>query len=116
ALGAQHDVLIEAHPFPDYGGFADYDARAVIDEETRPDLCGGVDVDAGGRVGDVRYEPREEGRPELVYRMCHPVMGDGFDARIGQQDFRDARSGGVALVGGVQVAYQHGADGGELGL
>ena len=54
ALGAQRDGLVDAHALADDGGLADHHAGAVVDEEAAADLRARVDVDAGGRMRNLR--------------------------------------------------------------
>lgn len=42
---ADGDTLIDFYIFPDDGGFADYDAGAVVDEEIPTDGGAGVNID-----------------------------------------------------------------------
>src|SRR5438309_2290581 len=46
AGAAERDALVERDVVADLRGLADHDTGAVVDEETLPDLCGGVDLDA----------------------------------------------------------------------
>lgn len=56
-FGAQSDGLIQAHPLTDDRRFADHHAGAMINEKTAADLRTGVNVNAGGRVRDLRNNP-----------------------------------------------------------
>ena len=48
----------------DHRCFADHDAGAAVDDKTLSNLGAGVDVDAGQRVRDLGYDPRQqEGAP-----------------------------------------------------
>jgi hypothetical protein len=43
---AKSNSLINKHVVPDFGGFADYDTHAVVDDEASSDFRGGVNFDA----------------------------------------------------------------------
>ena len=60
AFGTQRDRLINPHSLANNRGFADHHPSPVIDEETATDLRPRMDVDAGGRVGDFRADPRQQ--------------------------------------------------------
>lgn len=57
SLSAKGDRLINANPFADDAGLADDHAGAMVNEEARSDLRARMDVDAGGRMRDVRDQP-----------------------------------------------------------
>jgi FMN-dependent oxidoreductase (nitrilotriacetate monooxygenase family) len=86
ALGAQRHMLVQAHALADDRGFADHHAGAMVDEEAGADLRRRVDVDAGRRMCDVRYQTRQERRAETVQAMGQAVVQDGDGARIAQHD------------------------------
>jgi hypothetical protein len=58
ALRPQRDRLIDANVAADHRRFANYNARAVIDEKTFTDLGAGMDVDTGERVRNLVNDPR----------------------------------------------------------
>lgn len=58
---AQRHTLIQLHMAADHRRLADNDACAVVDEEPRPDLRAGVDVDTRPAVGVLRHHPGDHG-------------------------------------------------------
>ncbi len=74
-----------------------------------------MDVDAGARMRDVGDEPRQEGGAELVQSVGEPIVDDGGEAGIDQQDLGIAGRGRIALIGGAQVADQQAANARQLG-
>src|SRR5687768_15489382 len=86
ALGAKGDGLVQAHMFPDDGGFADDHTRAMVYEEEPADLCTGMDFDAGGRMSNFRNHSRDQWRAQPVQLMGQPVIGNGGNSRIAYQN------------------------------
>ena len=119
AARAERHGLVQAHSLADHAGLADDDAGTVVDEEAAADLRPGMDIDAGERMGDLADGAREEPGAELVQRVRQPMVDDRRHSGIDQQDLGVAGRGGIAGIGGAEVAYQQAADirqgGGELG-
>ena len=92
---------------------ADDDAGAVIDEEAAADLGAGVNVDAGGRVGQLGDDPRHQRRAQTVQHVRQAMMRDRRDAGIADQHLVDAARRGIALERGANIAVQQPAHVGQ---
>lgn len=103
ALCAERDALIHLAVLADDCGFADNDARAVVDEERRPDSCAGVDVDACGGVDAFGHDARDERYVEEVQLVREPVDGECAQARVAEDDLVGVPARGVAVEGGLHV-------------
>ncbi len=104
AGAAQRHPLVEGHATADLGGLADHHARAVVDEELRPDLRRRVDLDPGDGAGQVGDRPR---------RQRHPGLAQGVGDAVGEQRLH-AGPAGEDLEGGDplrrRVAVARGVD------
>ena len=56
AGSAQRDSLVEGDVVADDGGFADYGAHAMVDEEAAADFRAGMNFDSGEQARDLRRE------------------------------------------------------------
>ena len=72
ALGTQGHSLIDPHTFADDCGFSYHHTRAVIDKETAANLRAGVDINAGGRMGNFCADARQQRQPCTVQVMGQP--------------------------------------------
>lgn len=70
AFGAEGDALIDFDVGANDGGFADYDAGAVVDEEVISDCGAGVNVNASAAVGVFCHDARDVGYAEGVDFVC----------------------------------------------
>ncbi len=86
--------------------FTDDHAGPMVDKETRADLRAGVDIDAGGRVGDFRNDPRQQRQAGAVQVVGQTVVNHRQDPRIAQQHFIHTARGRVAVVSGEYVGVQ----------
>src|SRR6266540_63557 len=107
------DALIDAHALSDDRRFADDDSGAVIDEEPLADRCTGVDVDAGLLVGVLGDHAGDDAGTLTQEPIGHAVTNDGVEPRVAEDDLVGSGGGGVALVGGLDVRRDGGADVGE---
>ena len=112
--GAQRYALIQLHMAADHRRLADNDARAVVDEEPRADLCAGVDVDTGAAVGVLRHHPGDHGDVPQVQLVGDAVYEYGEQAGIGEDDLLLVRGRRVAVKGGLDVRHQCLLDTGQL--
>ena len=103
---AQRHRVIQLHPLPNVAGLADDDSGPVIDEKMRADLCAGMNVDPGARVGPLRHEPRNERHFSFVKQMRHSLDRDRFDRRIRNDDLLVTRRSWIAFVGRVNIGPQ----------
>ena len=110
----QRHALVQLDMAADDGGLADDDARAVVDEEPRPDLCAGVDVDAGAAVGVLRHHAGDHGDAAQIQLVGDAVDEDGEQAGVGEDDLLLVGGGRVAVKGGLNVGHQHLLDAGQL--
>src|SRR5262249_10140572 len=92
AGAAERDALEQRDVFADRGRRADDDAHAVIDEQSRPESGGRMDLDARREAVDMGYpagQCRPPGRPDGV---AHAVDPDRVHAGITEDDLeRGAR-------------------------
>ena len=113
AARAEGDAMIEFDVTADAAGLADDHAGAVIDEKVRADARAGMDVDAGAAVRPFGHHAWQDGCASGVEHMCQALDGDGFDERIGENDFLAEKRGGVALIGGGDVGAEQFTDFGQ---
>jgi len=92
---AKRDALIQEAVIPDFSGFADNDAHAVIDEKTASDGRAGMDFNAGYPAGGLGNEARDEGDASPVKRVGEAMKKDGVETWITQQNLDNALRGGV---------------------
>lgn len=57
---AERNVVIHGNVVADFGGFADDDAHAVVNEKTFADSCTGMDFNAGQKAGNLRNDARRQ--------------------------------------------------------
>src|SRR5205085_429416 len=100
---AERDALIEFDVRADLGRAADDDARAVIDEEARTDLCAGMYVYAGAVVRVLGHDARHERHTQTVEFVREPVSGNGVETGIAEDDLVEAARGRVAIVSRLHV-------------
>ena len=55
----------------------------MVDEEPRPDLGAGMDVDAGTAVGVLRHHPGDHGHLPQIQLVGDAVDEDGEQAGVG---------------------------------
>ena len=94
---------------------ADDRTGAMVHEKMRADACARVQVHAGSRVRPFRHDARNERHALFVQLVREPVHGDGFHARIGDDNFFFAERGGVAIEGRFAVGLEQFAHGREVG-
>ncbi|MNE07300.1 hypothetical protein D3C80_999130 [compost metagenome] len=81
----------------------------MVDEETAADLRAGVNVDARGRMGDFRADPRQQRQPGTVQMVGQPMVNHRQDPRVAQQHFIDTARRRVAVIGRQYVGVQQAA-------
>ncbi len=90
----------------------------MVDEEAAADLRTRVDVDAGGRVGDFRADPRQQRQAGAIQMVRQAVVDHRQDAGVAQQHLIHAAGRRVAVIGrqhiGVQQHPQAGQGQGEI--
>ena len=106
-------MLIQAHVVADDGRLPDHDSGSVIDEETSPDVRGGVDVDPRLRAAQLRDDAGDERDPEHVQAVRQTVMHHRVDTGIADQDFGHAACRRVAGVRHADVGDQQVAQSGK---
>ena len=70
---AQSDAVIDGDVGADFGGLADHDAHAVVDEEAPSDLRSRMDVD----VGEESAKPGNQPRGEAPFMQPQPIRQVG---------------------------------------
>ena len=78
----------------------------MVDAEIGPDLGPGVDIDTGQRMRHLRHHPREnrDAQPEQLVR--HPLMQQGRDGRVAEDDLAHALGRRVAVEDGLYVGRE----------
>ena len=94
--------------------FSDDDVGAVVDEKALADLGARVDIDSSRRMGDFGNHARQQRSAQSVQHMRHPMVDDGGDAGIANQDFVGAFCGGIADISGANVGFEHLPDSRQL--
>ena len=89
AGAAQGHALVEQHVVADFGGLADHDAGAVIDEEAAADGGAGVDFDLGEEAADLRDQRGQQRDAPAVEPVRQAVRQDRVEARIAEEDLDD---------------------------
>ena len=113
AGAAERHALVDRHVVADLGRLADHDAHPVVDEQPVADLRRRVDLDArSARARRSASARGATGTPALVERVRDAVREQRVHAGPGGEDLerRDAARGGIALVGGGDVAAQLAGD------
>jgi len=103
AGAAESDSLVEEDIVADFGGFADDDAHAVIDEEAAANARAGVDFDAGEEAADLGEDAGEEGYSPAIELMGKAVNEDCVEAGVAQEDLEDALGGWVFPKDGIDL-------------
>src|SRR5206468_7339547 len=102
ARAPQGHALEETHVLSDLGCLSDDDAHAVVDEEPRPQLGRGMDLDTGEKTAQVG-EPPGRGRPARPPQGMGDAVGPyGVDTGIAKDDLEGRACSRIAL--------QHGSD------
>src|SRR6185369_17832962 len=94
----QGNAMVERAVVADFGGFADDDAHAVVDEHSPADRGAGVDFNAGQPARPVRQPARKPTRtaaPEAVADCAVPYQR--MEARIAGQHLPGGACGRIAL-------------------
>src|SRR5699024_894781 len=97
-------TVVQHHVVTDFGGFADYYAHPVIDEETSTDLCPRMDFDTRQGAVELRWETCWS--LELLcipHFVCQTVHPNRMKARITGDDLKCAACGRVTVFGGLNV-------------
>ena len=94
-LSAEGDAVVEHDAVPNFGGFADDNAHAVVNEEATSDGGTGVDFHAGEEAGELRQDARwalDVAGPQGVRDAVHP---DGVKAGVDDGVLKIAAGSGV---------------------
>src|SRR5690606_7379446 len=102
AGAAQGHALVQSHVIADLGGFPYHYAHAVVDEETPPHLCSGVDLDTGQPAAQVGQHARQQAGVAQPEPMCETVEPDSVQSRIAQQH--------LPLAAGSRVTMEYAGD------
>src|SRR5690606_3057756 len=97
AGAAERHPVVQRAVLTDHGGLADDDAHAVVDEEARPDLRAGVDLNAGQEASDLRDGPPQQLEVVFPQPVCDPVGPDGVQAGVQEHDLQRTASRRVTL-------------------
>ena len=81
----------------------DDDSRSVVDGEMMPDLCARMNVDACFRVCHFRNDTWEESYSQKQELVGDAVVADGAYGGIATDDFAEAGSGRVTIIGGFYI-------------
>ena len=100
---SQCHAVIERDAAADGGRFSDHHACAMIDEKRFADGGAGVNVDAGFTVRGFGHHARNVGDFQTIEPMRQAMHGNRLDGRIAEQHLLQARGGGVAAEGRVNV-------------
>jgi len=103
AGAAQGDALVEEDVVAEFGGFADDDAHAVVDEEAAADGGAGVDFDASEHAGELADRAGQGSPACAVQSMGEAMQKDCVEARITQHDLEYAARGRVAAEDGFNL-------------
>ncbi len=106
---AERHALVQLHVLADVTGFADYHARAVIDEKVFANPGTGMNVDAGLFVSPLGHHPRDERHIKRGQFVRDAVHRDRFETGIAENDFIRCLAGGVAIVGSLNVGGERAA-------
>ena len=85
-LGTQRHTLIERHVRPNDGRLADDHTRAVVYSKVLANLCPGVNVDAGARVGLLGDDARQHRHLHQVQHMSQTIVSHSVDDGIAVDD------------------------------
>ena len=97
ARAAERDALIDRAAVADLRGFADDDARAVIDEDALADASRRMDLDLRQKARDVGEKAREQRNPGAIERVIDAMRDERVKTRIREDDVEPAARGRVAL-------------------
>ena len=109
---AERDTVVEGDIIADFGGFADHDAHAVVDEESVSDGGARMDFDAAHEPADLGDEPSGKLEAADPQPVAHPVEHEGVETGIAKNHFQKIAHGGVAPEGCTHVVpegLEHGA-------
>src|SRR5262249_58982002 len=108
ARPAEGHALQQGDVRADLGGLADDDTHAVIDEETRAELRGRMDLDARDEPRHVREEAGRDRPAVPPHRVSEPMERQRVHPGIAEQDLEGGTSSRVALTDGPNIAAQVG--------
>src|SRR5207248_2243966 len=90
AGAAEGDSLVEQDVVADFGGFADDDAGAVIDEEAPAYGGAGVNLDSGEESADLGDDAGNERHAPDIELMREAVSQNGMEPRVTEKDLEHA--------------------------
>ena len=111
---SQGHALVEMHAVAHDRGLADHEAAAMVDEQSRPDGGGGMDVDPGPGAGHVRDDPGRQVGAEPVEHVAQPIVDQRRHARVAEQHLRRRGRRRVGFERRVQIQDQPRTDGGQF--
>ncbi len=85
---AQGHALVQGHVITNFGGLANDDAHAVVDEEAAADLGARVNLDAGQPTPKVGHHPRQPFPTHAPQGTGQPMNPDRMHARVAGQHFK----------------------------
>ena len=91
----QSHILINQNVVANFGGFADYDAHAMIDKKTPADGGAWVNFDSGEKAGELRDHARHQRYVGLIELMGEPMEQDRMEPGIAQENLENALGGRV---------------------
>ena len=103
AGSAQRHALIQQHVVADFGGFADHDAHAVVDEAASSDVRARMDLDAGHGPVELRNDARQQRETADVQPVRQPVQQDGMKAGVTEKNLDRALGGWIAAENGIDL-------------
>ncbi len=86
----------------------------MVDEEALADLRARVDIDPRRRVGRFGDDPGQHRHAQAMQAMGQSVADDRRDAGIAADHFVSAARRGISLVGRADIAFEQGADAGQI--
>jgi len=106
----ERNALIHFDMGTDDRGFADDHASAMIDKEMRTDMGAGMDIDPRSGVGPFGHDSGDEREFVAVEKMRTTLDSNGFEVRIGEDNFVEATRGGIPFEGGGDIFGELGSD------
>ena len=109
-LGTEGNTLIEGDVIADDGGFANDNARAVIDGEVLADLRTRMDVDARLGVSQLCDDARNDRYLQLMQAMSDAIVGHSVHDGIAEDDLSVVRSGRVGIKHSLNIGIKQAFD------
>ena len=106
SCAAQCHALIQQTIFPDFGGFSNDNAHAVVNKQAFADLCTRVDLNTGHMPRKLRKRTREEKVLVLIEPVCLAVVKQSMEALIEEDDLERGARRRVAVADRASVVEQ----------